>query len=177
MNTASASSGTIATPTPRRGRAPAAMAVMMSSPQRFSFEIFATMAPRAARRQPTSLAKPAAAALWSGGEGPSGDRRMTTTAPLSAAERTRLMIYAGVLLTLVQFAVPYEGLIGLPVLFFLKNRLHLSAHGVATFNLIASIPLFVGFAFGFLRDTWSPFGRGDRAHLVVFGLATAAAYG
>ncbi|HEX7946118.1 MAG TPA: MFS transporter [Phenylobacterium sp.] len=101
---------------------------------------------------------------------------MTTSGPMSAAERTRLMIYAGVLLTLVQFAVPYEGLIGLPVLFFLKNRLHLSAHGVATFNLIASIPLFVGFAFGFLRDTWSPFGRGDRAHLVVFGLATAASY-
>src|SRR3954451_15999433 len=96
---------------------------------------------------------------------------------MSAAERTRLMIYAGVLLTLVQFAVPYEGLIGLPVLFFLKNRLHLSAHGVATFNLLASIPLFVGFAFGFLRDTWSPFGKGDRAHLLVFGLATAAAYG
>src|ERR1043165_6326803 len=73
MNTASASSGTIATPTPRRGRAPAAMAVMMSSPQRFSFEIFATMAPRAARRQPTSLAKPGAAALWSAGERPSGE--------------------------------------------------------------------------------------------------------
>ena len=102
---------------------------------------------------------------------------MTTTTPMSARERTRLMIYAGVVLILVQFAVPYEGLIGLPVLFFLKNRLHLSAHGVATFNLIASIPLFVGFAFGFLRDTWSPFGKGDRAHLVVFGLATAVAYG
>ena len=102
---------------------------------------------------------------------------MTTVMPMAAGERTRLIVYGFVLMTLVQFAVPYEGLIGLPVLFFLKNRLHLSAHGVATFNLIASIPLFVGFAFGFLRDTWSPFGKGDRAHLVVFGLMTSAAYG
>jgi len=102
---------------------------------------------------------------------------MSTAAPMTPAERRRLIIYGGVLLTLVQFAVPYEGLIGLPVLFFLKNKLGLSAHGVAQFNLIASIPLFVGFAFDFLRDVWSPFGKGDRAHLLVFGLMTSAAYG
>ncbi|MBW8811794.1 MAG: MFS transporter [Caulobacterales bacterium] len=96
---------------------------------------------------------------------------------LSGRERLRLFVYGGVLLTLLQFAAPYEGLIGLPVVFFLKNKLHMSAHGVAMFNLVASIPLFVGFLFGFLRDTWSPFGRGDRAHVVMFSLATAAAYG
>lgn len=96
---------------------------------------------------------------------------------LSARERVRLLVYGGLLLTLLQFAVPYEGLIGLPVVFFLKNKLGLSAHDVATFNLIASIPLFAGFAFGFLRDSWSPFRRGDRAHIVLFGLATAAIYG
>ncbi|MBU1377363.1 MAG: MFS transporter [Alphaproteobacteria bacterium] len=96
---------------------------------------------------------------------------------MTTAERTRLLAYGAVTLVLVQFAVPYEGLIGLPVVFFLKNKLGLSAHGVATFNLIASIPLFVGFLFGFLRDTWSPFRRGDRAHVVLFGLLTAAAYG
>lgn len=97
-------------------------------------------------------------------------------APMGGPERTRLLVYGGLLMTLLQFAVPYEGLIGLPVIFFLKNRLDQSAHDVATFNLIASIPLFAGFAFGFLRDTWSPFGRGDRAHILIFGLAAAAAY-
>lgn len=96
---------------------------------------------------------------------------------MTPGERSRLLAYGAVVLVLVQFAVPYEGLIGLPVVFFLKNKLGLSAHGVATFNLIASIPLFVGFLFGFLRDTWSPFGRGDRAYVVLFGLLTAAAYG
>ena len=102
---------------------------------------------------------------------------MTTATPMSSGERLRLLAYGGVVMTLVQFAVPYEGLIGLPVLFFLKNKLNLSAHGVAQFNLIASIPLFIGFAFGFLRDVWSPFGKGDRAHLLIFGLLTSAAYG
>lgn len=96
---------------------------------------------------------------------------------MSAAERTRLLVFGGIMLTLVQFAVPYEGLIGLPIVFFLKNKLGLSAHGVATFNLIASIPLFVGFLFGFLRDTWNPFRRGDRGYVVAFGLLTAASYG
>lgn len=97
--------------------------------------------------------------------------------PLTAADRRKLMIYGGVALTLCQFAVPYEGLIGLPVVFFLKNRLHLSAHGVAVFNLIASIPLFMAFAFGFLRDVWSPFGRGDRGFLMIFGPLAAAGFG
>ncbi len=96
---------------------------------------------------------------------------------MAVSAHGRLLAYGAVMLVLVQFAVPYEGLIGLPVVFFLKNKLGLTAHGVATFNLIASIPLFVGFLFGFLRDTWSPFGRGDRAHVVVFSLLSAAAYG
>lgn len=96
---------------------------------------------------------------------------------MTPAERTRLLVYGGVMLTLVQFAVPYEGLIGLPVVFFLKNKLGLSAHDVATFNLIASIPLFVGFLFGFLRDTWNPFGRGDRGYVAVFGVLSVLSYG
>jgi hypothetical protein len=96
--------------------------------------------------------------------------------PLAAAERTRLLFYAGVPILIINLAAPYLGLIGLPITFFLKNRLHLSAHGAAEFNLITSIPLFVGFIFGFIRDRWSPFGMADRGHLVVFGLLTAAVF-
>src|SRR6202000_2211470 len=57
------------------------------------------------------------------------------------------------------------------------HKLHLHANQLAVFKLWASIPMFLGFVFGFLRDRWSPFGRGDRGHLVVFGLAAAAVYG
>ena len=97
--------------------------------------------------------------------------------PLPAGQRLRLLAYAGVPILIVNFAAPYQGLIGLPITFFLKNRLHLDANQNARFNLIVAIPLFVGFLFGFIRDRWSPFGRGDRGHLVVFGLAAAAVFG
>ena len=97
-------------------------------------------------------------------------------ATVSGRERWSLLIYGGLLLTLVQFSVPYEGLVGLPITFFLKNKLHLDASALAQFNLIAGIPLMVGVLFGFLRDTWSPGGRGDRGHLMAFGLAGVAIY-
>lgn len=97
-------------------------------------------------------------------------------APLPGRDRWSLMIFGGLLLTLVQFSVPYEGLVGLPIIFFLKNKLHLDASALAQFNLIAGIPLMVGVLFGFLRDTWSPGGRGDRGHLMVFGSVGVAIY-
>jgi hypothetical protein len=99
------------------------------------------------------------------------------TAKLPAPERLRLLYFSGLLLLLINLAAPSGGLIGLPVLFFLKNRLHLSAQAFAQFNLWLGIPLYLSFLFGFLRDRWSPFGVGDRGHLVLFGAASAVIYG
>ena len=96
--------------------------------------------------------------------------------PLEGGRRLRLLAYAGVPILIINFAAPYVGVLNLPIIFFLKNRLHLSAHETAQFNLIVAIPLFAGFVFGFIRDRWSPFAAGDRGHLVVFGLASAAVY-
>jgi hypothetical protein len=98
------------------------------------------------------------------------------TQPLPAARRLRLLAYAGVPILIVNFAAPTYGLLLLPITFFLKNRLHLSANANAQFNLIVAIPLFVSAWAGFVRDRWSPFRAGDRGHLVVFGIATAAAF-
>ena len=98
-------------------------------------------------------------------------------ATVPPAERGRLLGYAGLLMLLVVLATPYGGgLIVIPVVFFLKNRLHLQAHEMAVFNAWAATPLYVAFIFGLLRDRWSPFGWGDRGHLVIFGLLTAAIY-
>jgi MFS family permease len=102
---------------------------------------------------------------------------LSDTAPLSPGERARLLLYAGFLLLLVSFASPNGGLIQIPVNFFLKNRLRLSAEQVAAFNIWAGAPLYVSFVFGFLRDRWSPFGAGDRGHFALFGLLTGAIYG
>ncbi|MDB5481797.1 MAG: ral substrate transporter [Caulobacteraceae bacterium] len=97
-------------------------------------------------------------------------------AAASADDHLRLMLFGGALLLLINLAAPMHGLIGIPVAFFLKNRLHLSANQLAVFNLWIGAPLFAGFLFGFLRDRWSPFGAGDRGHIVLFGLATVATY-
>jgi MFS family permease len=91
-------------------------------------------------------------------------------------DQVRVMVFGGVLLLLINLAAPMHGLIGIPVSFFLKNRLQLSANQLAVFNLWVGAPLFVGFLFGFVRDRWSPFAAGDRGHIVLFGLATMAIY-
>ena len=78
----------------------------------------------------------------------------TKTSPLPASARTRILIYLGVLLVLLGFGSPGGGLIGLPISFLLKNKLHLQAHEMAIFSLIAGAPSYVSFLFVFARDTW-----------------------
>jgi MFS family permease len=104
------------------------------------------------------------------------DAVLSDAEALPARERLWLLGLSSVPLLLFNFAAPYLPLIAVPILFFLKNRLHLTASQTALFALISSIPLFLGFVFGFIRDRWSPFGLGDRGHLMVFGLITAAIY-
>src|SRR5689334_1452287 len=60
--------------------------------------------------------------------------------------------------------------------FLLKNKLHLEAHEVATFRLVAAIPLYLSFAFGFIRDSWNPFGMRDRGFMLLFGGVSALLY-
>ncbi len=99
-----------------------------------------------------------------------------TPVPLPAATRINILAYCGAMLVLMNLAAPSAGLIGIPVSFFLKNKLHLSALELAQFNLWVGIPLYLAFVFGFARDRWSPFGAGDRGHLMVFGAITAVSY-
>jgi hypothetical protein len=88
---------------------------------------------------------------------------------LQAGVRTKIVIYLGVLLVLLGFGSPGGGLIGLPISFVLKNKLHLEAHEMAIFGLIAGAPSYVSFLFGFARDTWNPLGMRDRGFMVLFG--------
>jgi MFS family permease len=95
---------------------------------------------------------------------------------LPAGVRVRIVIYLGVLLVLLGFGSPGGGLIGLPISFLLKNKLHLKAHEIAIFGLIAGAPSAVSFLFGFARDIWNPFGMRDRGFMVLFGGLCAAVY-
>src|SRR5215472_8908583 len=82
----------------------------------------------------------------------------------AARQRSVILSGLGLFVLLMYLGSPAGGLIDLPVSFFAKNRLHLSAHALAQFRLITGIPLYLGFIFGFVRDKWSPFGLRDRGY-------------
>lgn len=97
-------------------------------------------------------------------------------APLPPSVRQRIFLYLGVLIVLLALGSPVGGLIDIPISFFLKNKLHLEAHEVAVFRLVAAIPLYLSCVFGFIRDTWNPFGMRDRGFMVLFGAISAILY-
>ena len=97
-------------------------------------------------------------------------------ADLPPSVRHGIFLYLGILIILLAFGGPSGGLIDIPISFFLKNRLHLTAHEVATFRLVAAIPLYLSFVFGFIRDSWNPLGMRDRGFMLLFGGVTALLY-
>ena len=97
-------------------------------------------------------------------------------ADLSPSVRQSIFFYLGILIVLLAFGGPSGGLIDIPISFFLKNRLHLTAHEVANFRLMAAIPLYLSFAFGFIRDMWNPLGMRDRGFMLLFGGISALLY-
>jgi hypothetical protein len=97
-------------------------------------------------------------------------------ADLSPSARHSIFLYLGILIILVAFGGPSGGLIDIPISFLLKNKLELSAHEVAGFRLVAAVPLYLSFAFGFIRDMWSPFGMRDRGFMLLFGIISAVLY-
>jgi Major Facilitator Superfamily len=109
---------------------------------------------------------------------PAAEAAAVTTAPdvLPPAVRRGIFVYLGILIVLLAFGGPSGGLIDIPISFFLKNRLHLEAHQVAHFRLVAAIPLYLSFVFGFIRDIWNPFGMRDRGFMLLFGGICALLY-
>jgi hypothetical protein len=90
--------------------------------------------------------------------------------------RWRILLYLGLLTIMLAFGAPHGALIEVPMIFLLKNKLHLSAQAVAGFRLVVAIPLYLSGAFGFIRDSWNPFGMRDRGFLVLFGILSAGLY-
>jgi len=97
-------------------------------------------------------------------------------ADLSPLVRQGIFRYLGILIVLLAFGSPAGGLIDIPISFFLKNRLHLTAQEVATFRLVAAVPLYLSFVFGFIRDMWNPLAMQDRGFMLLFGGISALLY-
>jgi hypothetical protein len=98
-------------------------------------------------------------------------------AALPQSVRQRIFLYLGALIVLIAFGSPSGGLIDIPISFFLKNKLHLTAHELAQFRLVSGIPHYLSFVFGFIRDIWNPFGMKDRGLMMLFGAVCAGLYG
>jgi hypothetical protein len=69
-----------------------------------------------------------------------------------------------------------DGLLRLPIQFWLKDGLDVSPQGLAIFEALACAPVYLAFAFGFLRDHWRPFRWHDRGYLVLSSLVAIACY-
>ncbi len=109
---------------------------------------------------------------------PAAEAAAVAPAPehLSPLVRRNIFLYLGILIVLLAFGGPSGGLIDIPISFFLKNRLHLEAQQVAHFRLIAAIPLYLSFVFGFIRDMWNPLQMRDRGFMLLFGAICALLY-
>ncbi|MGO9942389.1 MAG: MFS transporter [Rhodoblastus sp.] len=91
-----------------------------------------------------------------------------TDLPLAA--RWRIFAYLAALIAILGLGDPNEGLLNLPVSFLLKNKLQLQAHEMANFRLVSALPLYFAAVFGFVRDSWHPFGMRDRGFMILFSL-------
>ena len=106
----------------------------------------------------------------------SQNAQSAASAGISRSERRTIYSYLAALLLLMALCDPNAGLMDIPIGFFLKNTIHLDATQVSQFRFLAAVPLYLSFLFGLVRDNWSPFGRGDRGYLAVFGALTAVTY-
>ena len=88
----------------------------------------------------------------------------------------QIAIYFGLGYLLYTVCIPSGGFANIPMQWVLKNRLNLSPERIAFFQLLIAAPTYVAFLFGFLRDRWSPFGKGDRGIFWIFAPLGALAY-
>src|SRR5579863_7870228 len=81
---------------------------------------------------------------------------------------TRLLyLYFSLLALLVNVASP-QWVLDIPTSYMLKDLLHATASQVSWFRLITGIPLYAGFVFGLIRDSWNPFGWRDPGYFRIF---------
>lgn len=94
----------------------------------------------------------------------------------STPSRRVILSYFALLNLSVGMGTPLTGLAAIPIYYILKDKLLLSPFEMAIFVAIASAPAYVGFLFGFVRDRWQPRVWGDRAYLLLGGVAALLAY-
>jgi MFS family permease len=99
--------------------------------------------------------------------------------PEPAKPAPKVVLLAGVysFLVLLGYMAIFYSPAGTIAQTVLADTLHLKPQQISLFSILTDIPAYVGFLFGFLRDRVRSKHFGDRAYLLLFGLAAAACYG
>jgi len=93
----------------------------------------------------------------------------------TAAMRWEVIAYFAILNIAIGLGSPL-GIAAIPLGYFLKDTLHLSPVRLAIFQAIVSIPVCLGFVFGFIRDRWRSPRWGDPQYLLACALVAAGGY-
>ena len=95
---------------------------------------------------------------------------------LSNSARLRLITYYAGLLACISVGDPNGGLIDVPMSLVLKNQMKMEASDVSLFRFVASVPLYLAFVFGLLRDKLNEGLHRDRQIMIVSSLCNVFAY-
>ena len=87
-----------------------------------------------------------------------------------------ILFYFGILTFLIYLASPTGFFLDIVVSYMLKNQLHSNAADVSFFRFIIAIPVYVAFVFGFIRDSWNPFGMRDRGYFLLFSILSVSVF-
>ncbi|MEI7986797.1 MAG: MFS transporter [Armatimonadota bacterium] len=85
--------------------------------------------------------------------------------------------YFGLMFLVFYLCTPQGGFADIPISFLLKDTLKLDPQQTAFARLLIAAPTYVAFLFGFIRDRWNPFRRGDRAIFWIFAPIAVLSFG
>jgi MFS family permease len=105
----------------------------------------------------------------------------TSGTPLGHESIRKQHLQIGLYFLLIYFTFylcqPAAGFANIPVQYLLKDKFKFNPEQISFFQLLIALPTYIAFLFGFIRDRWSPFGRGDRGVFWIFSIIGALCFG
>jgi len=92
-------------------------------------------------------------------------------------QHVQIGLFFGSLYLAYYLCIPSGGFANIPVQYLLKDQLKFNPQQIAVFQLLIAWPTYIAFVFGFVRDRWSPFGKGDRGIFWIFSVVGALSFG
>src|SRR5579862_2126051 len=101
---------------------------------------------------------------------------MTTVESEKTNQQQATPLVYGYFVLLMTLNLAPANVLSAPLQFVAKDHLHLTATQGALFRSFVTIPTFLAFAFGMLRDRFNPLKMGDRGFILVCGAVVGVTY-